>query len=50
MNLFLASYRFNKPLTVILRAVSGIFWWRVLGVLAITYIPWMSTWLPSLWK
>ena len=50
MNLFLASYRFNKPLTVILRAVNGIFWWRLLGVLAITYLPWMSTWLPSLWK
>jgi tripartite ATP-independent transporter DctM subunit len=50
MNLFLASYRFNKPLTVILRAVSGIFWWRLLGVLAITYSPWLSTWLPSLWK
>ena len=50
MNLFLASYRFNKPLTVILHAVSGIFWWRLLGVLAITYMPWLSTWLPSLWK
>jgi len=50
MNLFLASYRFNKPLTVILHAVNGIFWWRLLGVLAITYLPWMSTWLPSLWK
>jgi C4-dicarboxylate transporter DctM subunit len=50
MNLFLASYRFNKPLTVILKAVNGIFWWRLLGVLAITYMPWMSTWLPSLWK
>lgn len=50
MNLFLASYRFNKPLTVILHAVNGIFWWRLLGVLAITYLPWMSTWLPSLWR
>ncbi|HEY5552404.1 MAG TPA: TRAP transporter large permease subunit [Opitutaceae bacterium] len=50
MNLFLASYRFGKPLTKILQAVSGIFWWRLLGVLAITYMPWMSTWLPSLWK
>lgn len=50
MNLFLASYRFNKPLIEILKAVNGIFWWRLLGVLAITYMPWMSTWLPSLWK
>lgn len=50
MNLFLASYRFGKPLTEILKAVNGIFWWRLLGVLAITYIPWLSTWLPSLWR
>ena len=50
MNLFLASYRFDKPLVEILKAVNGIFWWRLLGVLAITYLPWMSTWLPSLWK
>lgn len=50
MNLFLASYRFNRPLTEILRAVFGIFWWRLAAVLLITYVPWLSTWLPSLFK
>lgn len=48
MNLFLASYRFDRPLGQILRAVGGLFPWRAAAVLAITYLPWLSTWLPSL--
>ncbi len=50
MNLFLAAYRFNRPIVEIIRAVSGIFWWRLAAVLALTYVPWLSTWLPSFYR
>lgn len=46
MNLFLASYRFNKPLAEVYRAVWPVLLWRVPGILLITYIPWLSTFLP----
>ena len=47
MNLFLASYRFNKPLTEVYRAVLPMLAVRLAGVLLITYIPFLSTGLPD---
>jgi tripartite ATP-independent transporter DctM subunit len=47
MNLFLASYRFEKPLMEICRAVVP--WLLILlgGVLIITYVPFLTTALPA---
>lgn len=50
MNLFLASYRFNKPMSQIIRAVLPVLGIRLLGVLVITYVPWLTTWLPGLFS
>tara|TARA_Y100001934_G_scaffold280961_1_gene389130 strand:- start:1338 stop:3410 length:2073 start_codon:yes stop_codon:yes gene_type:complete len=47
MNLFLASYRFGKPLTEVYRSVLPMLAIRILGVLLITYIPFLSTSLPD---
>jgi len=48
MNLFLASYRLGKPMAEVYRAVIPVLIVMIVGVLAITYMPWLSTWLPSL--
>lgn len=48
MNLFLASYRFQQPLGQIYRAVGPMILVRILGVLVITYVPLLTTWLPGL--
>ena len=50
MNLFISSYRFNKPLTEVYRSVLPIFFVLLLGVLLITYFPPLSTFLPGLLK
>jgi TRAP-type C4-dicarboxylate transport system permease large subunit len=47
MNLFLASYRLGKSMAEIYRAVIPVLVVLIVGVLAITYVPWLSTWLPS---
>ena len=47
MNLFFASYRFDKPIAQVFRAIIPLFVALGLGVLAITYIPWLSTALPN---
>jgi C4-dicarboxylate transporter, DctM subunit len=47
MNLFLSSYRFNKPLPEVYRAAVPMLLVLLVGVLLITYIPWLTTWLPS---
>ena len=47
MNLFFASYRFDKPIAHVFRAIIPLFVALGLGVLAITYIPWLSTALPN---
>ncbi|MDQ7089715.1 MAG: TRAP transporter large permease subunit [Methylococcales bacterium] len=44
MNLFIASYRFNKPITEIYQATIPFMLILLLAVLIITYIPWLSTW------
>jgi len=48
MNLFLASYRFNKPMGEVIRASLPMLFVLAFGVLVITYWPALTTWLPSL--
>lgn len=43
LNLFFASYRFGKPITEIFRAVLPLFLALGIGVLIVTYVPWLST-------
>jgi C4-dicarboxylate transporter, DctM subunit len=47
MNLFLASYRFKKPMGEVTRAALPMLLVLVVGVLVITFVPWLSTWLPG---
>ncbi|MFQ5694298.1 MAG: TRAP transporter large permease, partial [Nitrospinota bacterium] len=46
MNLFLAAYRFEKPLPEVYRAVLPMLLVLLAGVLIITYVPPLTTWLP----
>ncbi len=48
LNLLLASYRFNKPMVEVMRAVLPMLGVQFVGVLLITYCPPMTTWLPRL--
>jgi C4-dicarboxylate transporter, DctM subunit len=48
MNLFLASYRFDKPLLEVYRAVVPMLIVLIAGVLLITYVPALTTFLPRL--
>jgi tripartite ATP-independent transporter DctM subunit len=48
MNLFLATYRFNKPFVDICRDVLPFLIIHVVVILLITYIPVLSTFLPGL--
>jgi len=50
INLLLASYRFNKPVGQVTRASLPMLGVMVIGVLLITYVPWLTTWLPSVFK
>jgi tripartite ATP-independent transporter DctM subunit len=50
MNLFLSSYRFNKPMSVVSKSIIPMLLVLLAGVLLITYIPFMSTALPNLFK
>ena len=43
LNLFLASYRFNKPLLEVARAALPMLVILGVGVLVITYVPWLTT-------
>ncbi|MCW8824929.1 MAG: TRAP transporter large permease [Gammaproteobacteria bacterium] len=47
MNLFIASYRFEKPVMQLYRATWPFFLILMLAVLIITYIPAISLWLPG---
>lgn len=47
-NLFLSSYRFHKSVAEVFRSVIPIFLVLCLGVLLITYLPWLTTFLPRL--
>jgi tripartite ATP-independent transporter DctM subunit len=48
MNLFFASYRFGKPVLEVARAVLPYMLVIALGVLVVTYVPWLTSVLPSL--
>ena len=50
MNLFLSSYRFNKPMPLLWRSIIPILLVLLCGVLLITYVPFMSTALPKLFR
>jgi len=43
LNLFLASYRFERPLLEVYRAAVPMLIIQGLGVLLITYVPWLTT-------
>jgi TRAP-type C4-dicarboxylate transport system permease large subunit len=43
MNLFLAAYRFNRPLGEVVVSIAPFLLILLAGVLAITYIPWLTT-------
>jgi tripartite ATP-independent transporter DctM subunit len=43
VNVFLASYRFQKPVLEILRSVLPFFAILAAGVVAITFLPWLTT-------
>ncbi|MGD8818016.1 MAG: TRAP transporter large permease subunit [Acidobacteriota bacterium] len=47
MNLFLASYRFQRPLSEIYRATLPFLAIRTVAVLLVTYVPVLTTWLPA---
>lgn len=48
LNLLLSSYRFNKPVLEVMRAVLPMLGVQFIGVLLITYVPPLTTWLPRL--
>ncbi len=50
MNLFFASYRFGKPVSEVCRAVMPYFWVLLAGVLLVTYLPALTTWLPGIFR
>jgi tripartite ATP-independent transporter DctM subunit len=50
LNLLLSSYRFDKPILQVMRAVIPMLFVLLLGVLLVTYFPPLTTWLPSLVK
>jgi tripartite ATP-independent transporter DctM subunit len=50
MNLLLGAYRFNKPIGEMTRASLPMLAVLGTGVLLITYLPWLTTWLPHVWK
>ena len=48
LNLFLASYRFERPLVEVFRAAVPFLVILAIGVLLITYVPWLTTGLLEL--
>jgi tripartite ATP-independent transporter DctM subunit len=50
LNLFFSSYRFGRPIPEVCRSVMPLFLALCLGVLAISYVPWLSTGLLPLVK
>ena len=45
-----SSYRFNKPILEVMRAVIPMLLVLLIGVLLITYFPPLTTFLPRLFK
>lgn len=50
MNLFLSAYRFDKPVMYVTRASLPLLFVLLIGVLLITYVPAVTTWLPGLFS
>ena len=50
LNLLLSSYRFNKPMSEVIRDTLPMLLVLLLGVLLITYISPLATFLPRLFK
>lgn len=50
LNLLLASYRFGRPMSEVMRASLPMLAVMFVGVLLITYVPWLTTWLPGIWR
>lgn len=50
MNLFLAAYRFEKPVMYVTRATLPMLVVLAVGVALITYVPAITTWLPGLFN
>jgi len=48
MNLFISSYRFKRPLVEVYRSAFPILVVLLVGVILITYVPALTTWLPQL--
>jgi C4-dicarboxylate transporter DctM subunit len=48
MNLFFASYRFGKPVLEVARAVLPYMLVILVGVVVVTYVPWLTSVLPTL--
>lgn len=48
MNLFYASMRFGRPVSEVFRAVAPLFVALGGGLIVVTYLPWLSTFLPGL--
>ena len=48
LNLFLSSYRFGRPLLEVTRAAMPMLIILTIGVLVITYVPWLTTGLLAL--
>lgn len=44
MNLFIASYRFNRPITELYQATLPFMLVLLICVIIITYVPWLSIW------
>ena len=47
LNLFISSFRFDQPVTFLYRAVLPFIGLLLIALILTTYIPWMSTYLPS---
>ena len=50
MNLFFTAYRFGKPLPEVFRAALPVVGVLGIAVLLVTFVPWLSTGLPHLFK
>jgi tripartite ATP-independent transporter DctM subunit len=50
VNLFLSSYRFNKPMSFVARSALPMMGVLAIGVILITYLPLVTMWLPRMLK
>jgi len=48
LNLFISSFRFNKPITQLYRSVLPFIGLLAIALLIVTYVPALSTWIPNM--